>query len=186
MNWFKQGVDRAYVKVLMVYLLGFMALTTGAWIGFLGPVLVSAGWVGKAVGFLVLTHVVLTFYVLYKTSKDKSYIIYGDVNDMTHGQAADLRGRRNRYKAANGLLSWLDKIDTSILAVGFLGKLYGIAQVLASVTTAGDAAAAAASLGAISHGVSVALFSTMMGLGLSLWTHCATLIVSNRLNSLRE
>ena len=80
-------------------------------------------------------------------------------------------------------LGWLEKIDTSILAVGFLGKLWGIAVVTGAVVTSGDPAAAQAGLGAIAHGVSAALISTIAGLAVSQWTHCVTLVYGHALSA---
>ena len=161
-SFMTKKADATTLKLTLVYLLGFIALLTGWWIGFLGPIIVSAGWVSKVIGGLALCHMGLAFYIL----KKKSHYY---------------RGKRS----GTGLLQWLDKIDTSILACGFLGKLYSIALILAAVKGT-DTASIAAGLKAVSNGVSVALFSTMLGLGLSLWTHCATIVVSNRLSSLRE
>lgn len=182
-------VDPTALKLTLVYLLGFIVLFTGWWVGFLGPVVASAGWVGKVVLSLVICHTGLAFYTAHTAAFRKPYIVVGSLEDLNKSGAFDegvkLLKLRSNYRKGESLISWLDKLDASILALGFLGKLYSIAKILSAVSGT-DAASIANGLKAVSNGVSVALFSTMLGLGLSLWTHCATIVVSNRLNSLRE
>lgn len=79
-------------------------------------------------------------------------------------------------------LGWLKKIDASILAVGFLGKLYAIAS-MATAAAAGGADAVQASGPTILHAFAGALFATMFGLGVSAWTHCSTLVYAHALGA---
>jgi hypothetical protein len=147
------------LRLAAIYASGGILLGVGGFVGLLGPVVRSTGWVSEVIFALVVTHAVCSFSIVR------------GLNAM------------GSDRTAFGMVSWLEKLDASILAIGFLGKLYGIAQVLNGVVTTGDPAAAAAGLGAVAHGVAVALYSTMFGLALSMWTHCATLVVSNRLYS---
>jgi hypothetical protein len=82
------------------------------------------------------------------------------------------------FNLSNALLRWLEHISASILAIGFLGKLYGISQTLNAVVATNAANGGAM----ISAGVAVALYSTIMGMALSLWTSCANIVISNRLD----
>jgi hypothetical protein len=177
--------DQTTLRLTLVYLLGLTLLATGWWVGFLGPVVASSGWVGKIVFGLVLAHMGLAFYTAHTAAFRKPYILLSDLQDLHPADGSKLIKLRSEHRKGESLVSWLDKLDSSILALGFLGKLYAIAKILSAVSGT-DAASIATGLKAVSNGVSVALFSTMLGLGLSLWTHCATIVVSNRLNSLRE
>jgi hypothetical protein len=170
-KWCQEPLEPVYLRLGFIYIAGGLLLGIGYWIGFLGPIVVSSGWVGKVVGSLVLCHVVLAFYIVGRVAPNKTKLdTYSDFCDYT-----------TKKSKTNGLVNWLDKIDSSILALGFLGKLYAIATILKAVNGT-DAASIAIGLKNVSNGVSVALFSTMMGLGLSLWTHCGTLVVSNKLD----
>lgn len=182
-NWSKKKVDKTTLRLILVYLLGVTALGVGWFVGILGPIFFSAGWIGWVVGGLVLCHIGLAFYTLSTPGIKHSFIIM--IEELDTDEARKVLELRAKYRKSEALVTWLDKIDTSILSLGFLGKLYSIAMILAAVSGT-DAASIAAGLKAVSNGVSVALFSTMLGLGLALWTHCGTLVVSNKLNSSRE
>ncbi len=92
------------MKLVLVYLLGFIVLSTGWWVGILGPMFIASGWVGKLVFGLVGLHMGLAFYAVSRP---------GYFNP--------------------GLFKWLEHVSASILMVGFLGKLYGISQTLNAV-----------------------------------------------------
>jgi hypothetical protein len=92
------------LKLTLVYLLGFIALLTGWWVGVLGPLFVASGWVGKLVFGLVGVHIGLAFYALSRPG-------YFNL----------------------GLFKWLEHLSGAILMAGFLGKLYGISATLNAV-----------------------------------------------------
>lgn len=184
-DWFVKPFNPTMLRLALVYLLGFIGLSVGWWVGFLGPVLVSAGWVAKAVGVLVLAHMVLSFYTAYVSKQDRMFMVF-DTQNLDSSEMEKVCKMRFTTRKHEGLVNWLEKVDASILGIGFLGKLISIAVVLKSIVTSSDAAAITAGLATISAAVSVALYSTAMGLALSLWTHCATLVISNKLATLRE
>lgn len=97
-------VDPTTLKLTLVYLLGFIVLFTGWWLGVLGPLFIASGWVGKLVFGLVGLHMGLAFYSVSRP---------GYINP--------------------GLFKWLEHVSASILMAGFLGKLYGISQTLNAV-----------------------------------------------------
>jgi hypothetical protein len=148
-------------KLTAIYLAGWLLLLAGYFAGIVGPMAHRAGFVAWAVAALVSVHI----WVAIRATAE------GRTADFIRGEATT---------------AWLEKIDASILGLGFLGKLYAIAVALGAIGSTGDAASALAGIATITQSISAALFSTMAGLAVSLWTHCATLVVSNHFAAARE
>ncbi len=157
-GWLRGPENGARLRLLMVYSIGAMLLAAGYVGGILGPIVQAAGWVAGVIAGLAVVHFITAFRTL-----------------------SGLRDATLDYTivTAESRLSWLEKIDVSVLALGFLGKLYGIAKITGAVVASGDAAQVMAGLGSVTHGISVALYSTMAGLAISMWTHCGSLVVGN-------
>lgn len=149
-------------KLAAIYLAGWLLVIAGYYAGIVGPLLHKAGFVAWAVGILVNVHIAVAFRTVFAMERTLDYVA---------GEAAT---------------AWLEKIDASILGIGFLGKLYAIATALAAIGGTSDAASALAGISVITAAISAALFATMAGLGFSLWTHCATIVVSNYAAGHRE
>lgn len=149
--WLRGRISTTGTKVAATYVVGALLVATAAFAGLLGPVLAAAGWVAVAIGALAAVHA----FVAWRT----------------------LRGLQD-VVATGARIGWLEKLDASILAVGFLGKLYGIAQVTLSLT-GGSGAQALAGVALIATAVGTALYATMLGLGVSLWVQNTTLILTN-------
>jgi hypothetical protein len=142
-------------RLVAVYLAGWLLLIAGYFAGITGPMIHRAGTVALLVAILVSVHVYLALRTVGRLASN------GD------------------FAAAEASTAWLEKVDASILGIGFLGKLYAIATALQAVGSTSDPAAALAGISTITSSVSAALYATMAGLAVSLWTHCATLVVSN-------
>ncbi len=149
-------------KLAAIYLAGWLLLIAGYFAGIVGPLTHKAGFVAWAIVALVTVHTYSAICTVGKMDQTGDYVA---------GEAAT---------------AWLEKIDASILGLGFLGKLYAIATALAAIGGTGDPAAALAGIAVITAAISSALFATMAGLGVSLWTHCATIVVSNYAAEHRE
>ncbi len=149
-------------RLAAVYLAGWLLLIAGYFAGIVGPMVHRASSVALVVAVLVSVHVHLALRTVGRLAST------GD------------------FAAAEASTAWLEKIDASILGIGFLGKLYAIATALLAVGSTADPAAALAGISTITQSVSSALYATMAGLAVSLWTHCATLVVSNFVAAGRE
>lgn len=165
-DWFKGAGRATSTRVVAVYLIGIVLLALGWAAGVIGPIVKSGGWVAGVIGLIAAVHA----WGAIKTSMalDRTKLSWVDYPETD-------------FEKARARLAWLEKADVSILALGFLGKLYGIAQVTGGALASSDPTQIVVGLGHITQGISVALYSTMAGLAMSMWTHCSTLIVSNQL-----
>ena len=69
-------------------------------------------------------------------------------------------------KGNGDLAAWLGK---RLVQLGMLGTLHGFVLAFAAVAMAGDLEATKSAIGALTHGLSIALYTTIVGLVCKMW-----------------
>lgn len=159
--WFRTQKESVTSKVIAINALAMGAMFVLMSTGFLGTVFSASGFALAISLMAALASVFATATALH----------FDRTKDLLHAKAS---------------VSWMEYIDNAILAVGFIGMLYGAILELTHLDPTATGAAVMTMLKGVFNGVGIAIYSVLAASAATVWTTAVTRVVSNAVDAEEE
>lgn len=145
--------------------------------GMVEPVfLADSSYIVYVITGLFLYGMVLCGYRVWKTSRELNFVKRGDKGKLKEFADRSRQADRESVKEAFEIklfarISFVKYISSSLVMLGLLGTVIGFIMVLTNIpaNAVGDAAQVGKLVGALTNGMGVALYTTLVGAITNLW-----------------
>ncbi len=145
--------------------------------GMVAPVfLADSSYIVYVIAGLFLYGMVLCGFRVWKTSRELNYVKRGDKGKLKEFADKCRQADRESVKEAFEIklfarISFIKYISSSLVMLGLLGTVIGFIMVLTNIPAngVGDAAQVGKLVGALTNGMGVALYTTLVGAITNLW-----------------
>lgn len=166
-----------FYRWLALNVVGFAILGVFHMNGMVEPVfLADSSYIVYVITGLFLYGMVLCGFRVWKTSRELNFVKRGDKGKLKEFADRSRQADRESVKEAFEIklfarISFVKYISSSLVMLGLLGTVIGFIMVLTNIPTnaVGDAAQVGKLVGALTNGMGVALYTTLVGAITNLW-----------------
>jgi len=166
-----------FYRWLALNVVGFGILGVFHMNGMVVPVfLADSSYIVYVIAGLFLYGMVLCGFRVWKTSRELNWVKRGDKGKLKEFADKSRQADRESVKEAFEIklfarISFVKYISSSLVMLGLLGTVIGFIMVLTNIppNAVGDAAQVGKLVGALTNGMGVALYTTLVGAITNLW-----------------
>lgn len=166
-----------FYRWLALNVVGFAILWVFHMNGMVEPVfLADSSYIVYVIAGLFLYGMVLCGFRVWKTSRELNYVKRGGKGKLKEFADKSRQADRESVKEAFEIklfarISFVKYISSSLVMLGLLGTVIGFIMVLTNISAnaVGDAAQVGKLVGALTNGMGVALYTTLVGAITNLW-----------------
>jgi len=166
-----------FYRWLALNVVGFAILWVFHMNGMVVPVfLADSSYIVYVIAGLFLYGMVLCGFRVWKTSRELNWVKRGDKGKLKEFADKSRQADRESVKEAFEIklfarISFVKYISSSLVMLGLLGTVIGFIMVLTNIppNAVGDAAQVGKLVGALTNGMGVALYTTLVGAITNLW-----------------
>ncbi|HRK77865.1 MAG TPA: MotA/TolQ/ExbB proton channel family protein [Thiobacillus sp.] len=166
-----------FYRWLALNVVGFAILWVFHMNGMVEPVFLGdSSYIVYVIAGLFLYGMVLCGFRVWKTSRELNWVKRGDKGKLKEFADKSRQADRESVKEAFEIklfarISFVKYISSSLVMLGLLGTVIGFIMVLTNIpaNAVGDAAQVGKLVGALTNGMGVALYTTLVGAITNLW-----------------
>ncbi|ODU48935.1 MAG: hypothetical protein ABS92_07160 [Thiobacillus sp. SCN 63-374] len=166
-----------FYRWLALNVVGFTILWVFHMNGMVEPVFLGdSSYIVYVIAGLFLYGMVLCGFRVWKTSRELNWVKRGDKGKLKEFADKSRQADRESVKEAFEIklfarISFVKYISSSLVMLGLLGTVIGFIMVLTNIpaNAVGDAAQVGKLVGALTNGMGVALYTTLVGAITNLW-----------------